>query len=114
MLNVKKLYYICLLILVIVVVNSCMSTVKITSVAEKDPKGDFLLKWEVSQDQEGDIDVYSSLSDSSLTSFTSVTTTKMANQVSIFIPTRAGQREYIILRTAGIQSVVVANRVIDM
>jgi excinuclease ABC subunit C len=114
MLNVKKLYYICLLILVIVVVNSCMSTVKITSVVEKDPKGDFLLKWEVSPDQEGDIDIYSSLSDSSLTSFTPVTTTKIANQVLTLNPTGSGLREYFILRTAGVQSGVVANRVIDM
>ncbi len=111
---VKKLYSIYLLFTVIVVANSCMSTVKITSVVEKDPKGDFLLKWEVSPDQEGDIDIYSSLSDSSITNFTPVTTTKIANQVMRLNPTGSGLREYFILRTSGVQSGIVANRVIEM
>ncbi len=111
---VKKLYSIHLLLLVIIVANSCMSTVKITSVVEKDPKGDFLLKWEVSPDQEGDIDIYSSLSDSSLTSFMPVTTTKIGNQVMRLNPTGSGLREYFILRTSGVHSGIVANRVIEM
>jgi hypothetical protein len=54
-----------------------MSTVKITSVVEKDREGDFLLKWEVSPDQEGDIDIYSSLTDSSLTNFTPLTSKRL-------------------------------------
>jgi len=111
---VKKLYSIYLLILVFTVVNSCMSTVRITSVVEKDPKGDFLLKWEVSPDQEGDIEILSSLSDSSINNFSPVTTTKIANQVLRLNPTGSGLREYFILRTSGVQSGVVANRVIEM
>jgi Protein tyrosine/serine phosphatase len=91
-----------------------MSTVKITSVVEKDRGGDFLLKWEVSPDQEGNIDIYSSLTDSSLASFTPVTTTKIADQVLRLNPTGSGLREYFILRTSGVYSGVVANRVIDM
>ena len=102
------------MISVFAVTNSCMSTVKITSIVEKDPKGDFLLKWEVSPDQEGDIVIYSSLTDSSLTSFTPVTTTNIANQIMRLNPTGSGLREYFILRTAGVQSGVVANRIIDM
>lgn len=94
--------------------NSCMSTIKITSVVEKDPKGDFLLKWEVSPDQEGNIDIYSSLTDSSITNFTPVTTTKINNQVLRLNPTGSGLREYFLLRTAGVQSGIIANRVIDM
>ena len=82
-----------------------MSTVKITSVVEKDREGDFLLKWEVSPDQEGDIDIYSSLTDSSLTNFTPLTSKRITDQVL---------REYFILRTAGVYSGVVANRVIEM
>lgn len=111
---VKKLYSIYVLITVVIVANSCMSTIKITSVVEKDSQGDFLLKWEVSPDQEGNIDIYSSLSDSSITSFTPVTTTKITNQVLRLNPTGSGLREYFILRTAGVQSGVVANRVIEM
>ncbi len=91
-----------------------MSTVKITSVVEKEPDGDFLLKWEVSPDQEGDINIYSSLSDSSLTDFTPVTSAKIKDQVLKINPTGSGLREYFILRTSGVQSGVVANRVIEM
>ena len=111
---VKKLYSIYVLFSVFIVANSCMSTVKITSVVEKDPKGDFLLKWEVSPDQEGNIDIYSSLTDSSLTTFSPITTTKITDQVLRLNPTGSGLREYFILRTAGVNSGVVANRVIEM
>ena len=114
MLMMKKLYSISILFPVIIMASSCMSTVKITSVVEKDPKGDFLLKWEVSPDQEGSIDIYSALSDSSITSFTPVTTTNIKNQVMIINPTGSGLREYFLLRTAGVHSGIVANRVIDM
>lgn len=91
-----------------------MSTVKITSVVEKDREGDFLLKWEVSPDQEGDIDIYSSLTDSSLTNFTPLTSKRITDQVLRVSPTGSGLREYFILRTAGVYSGVVANRVIEM
>ncbi|WP_286833058.1 MULTISPECIES: tyrosine-protein phosphatase [unclassified Proteiniphilum] len=91
-----------------------MSTVKITSVVEKDTEGDFLLKWEVSPDQEGNIDIYSSLTDSSLTSFTQITSRSITDQVLRVNPTGSGLREYFILRTGGVKSGVVANRAIDM
>ena len=112
--KVKKLYSILSACLLIFLTYSCMSTVKITSVVEKDREGDFLLKWEVSPDQEGSIDIYSSLTDSSLTSFTPVATSRIADQVLRVNPTGSGLREYFILRTAGVQSGVVANRVIEM
>ena len=111
--KVKKLYSI-LLFLLMILANSCMSTVKITSVVEKDREGDFLLKWEVNPYQEGNIDIYSSLTDSSLTSFTPIATTHISEQVFRVNPTGSGLREYFILRTSGVHSGVVANRVIDM
>jgi protein-tyrosine phosphatase len=91
-----------------------MSTVRITSVVEKDKEGDFLLKWEVSPDQEGHIDIYSSLTDSSLTSFTPLTSKRVTDQVLRVSPTGSGLREYFMLRTSGVYSGVVANRTIDM
>ena len=112
--TVKKLYSILFLFLLIILANSCMSTVKISSVVEKDREGDFLLKWEVSPDQEGNIDIYSSLTDSSLSSFTPVASTKITDQVLRLNPTGSGLREYFILRTSGVHSGVVANRLIDM
>lgn len=112
--ELKGLYHILFLILLLIAGNSCMSTVKITSVVEKDKEGDFLLKWEVSPDQEGNIDIYSSLTDSTLTSFTPITSTKITDQVLRVNPTGSGLREYFILRTGGVYSGVVANRVIDM
>ena len=49
-----------------VFISGCATTVKIASVVEKEPEGDFLLKWEVSPDREGIIDIYSSSTDSIL------------------------------------------------
>ena len=103
-----------LYLLLMMAVSSCMSTVKITSVVEKDTEGDFLLKWEVSPDQEGNIEILSSLTDSSLTSFNPVTSRKITDQVMKLNPTGSGLREYFILRTGGVYSGVVANRAIDM
>lgn len=91
-----------------------MSTVKITSVVEKDREGDFLLKWEVSPDHEGDIDIYSSLTDSSLTNFTPLASKKVTDQVLKVSPMGSGLREFFMLRTAGVYSGVVANRIIEM
>ena len=111
---VKDWIHTYLFLLLMMAVSSCMSTVKITSVVEKDPEGDFLLKWEVSPDQEGNIEILSSLTDSSLTSFSPVTSRKITDQVMKLNPTGSGLREYFILRTGGVYSGVVANRAIDM
>lgn len=108
--RIQKYFY----LLLMMAVSSCMSTVKITSVVEKDTEGDFLLKWEVSPDQEGNIEILSSLTDSSLTSFNPVTSRKITDQVMKLNPTGSGLREYFILRTGGVYSGVVANRAIDM
>lgn len=91
-----------------------MSTIKITSVVEKNREGDFLLKWEVSPDQEGDIDIYSALSDSSIADFTPLKTKKVTDQVAVINPTGSGLREYFILRTGGSNSGILANRKIEM
>lgn len=98
----------------VVLISGCASSVKISSVVEKDTGGDFLLKWEVSPDQEGTIDIYSSLTDSSLTNFTPLASANITDQVMRLNPTGSGLREYFILRTAGVHSGVVANRVIEM
>jgi len=111
---VKDWIHTSLFLLLLIAGSSCMSTVKITSVVEKDPEGDFLLKWEVSPDQEGNIEILSSLTDSSLTSFSPVTSRKITDQVMKLNPTGSGLREYFILRTGGVYSGVVANRAIDM
>ncbi len=110
----QRLFDIPLFFTLLTLISGCASAVKISSVVEKDHGGDFLLKWEVSPDQEGTIDIYSSLSDSSLTDFTPITTAQIADQVLRLNPTGSGLREYFILRTAGVHSGVVANRVIDM
>ena len=106
--------FISYLFLLLVPAYSCMSTIKITSVVEKDQKGDFLLKWEVSPDHEGNMEIYSSLTDSSLASFTPLASKKVADQVLRVTPTGSGLREFFMLRTAGVYSGVVANRFIEM
>ena len=110
----QRLFDIPLFFTLLTLISGCASAVKISSVVEKDHGGDCLLKWEVSPDQEGTIDIYSSLSDSSLTDFTPITTAQITDQVLRLNPTGSGLREYFILRTAGVHSGVVANRVIDM
>lgn len=111
--NVRINYYI-LATVIIASLSACMSTIKITSVVEKNNDGDFLLKWEVSPDQEGNIDIYSSMSDSSLTNFVPVKSSQIEEQFALFSPTGSGVREYFILKTGNITSGIVANRIIEM
>ena len=47
-----------LLLIIAPFLIGCMSTVKIASIVEKNKEGDFLLKWEVSPDVEGKIDIW--------------------------------------------------------
>lgn len=110
----RKIYFIIVLLLFALWMQGCVSAVKITSVVEKNTAGDFLLKWEVSPDQEGNIDIYSALSDSSITAFIPVKTTQIMQQVAVVSPTGSGLREYFILRTSGAHSGIIANRNIDM
>lgn len=100
--------------LTVVLLASCMSTVKITSVVEKNKDGNFLLKWEVSPDQEGKIDIYSALSDSSITNFMPVKSSQIADQFALFDPMGSGTREYFMLKAGNITSGIIANRIIDM
>ena len=81
---------------------------------EKNDEGNFLLKWEVNPYQEGKIDIYSSLSDSTLENFTPVKSTKIEEQVALLNPMGSGLREFFILRAGSAYSGVVSNRIITM
>ena len=94
--------------------SGCISTAKITSVVEKDDRGDFLLKWEVNPYQEGKIDIYSSLSDNSIDNFTPVKSTNIEKQFARLNPTGSGLREFFILRAGNTFSGIVSNRLIEM
>ena len=61
----------------LLIAAGCASTVKITSVAERNKEGDLLLKWEVSPDQEGNINIYSSQSDTDIGNFTPIKTSNI-------------------------------------
>ncbi len=102
------------IIILLLLLHACASTVQITSVVEKNKDGDFLVKWEVSPDQEGKIDIYSSASDSSLADFVPVKSSRIEDQFALFTPSGFGVREYFLLKTAGTTSGIVANRLIDM
>ena len=93
---------------------SCMSTVKIASVVEKNKDGDFLLKWEVSPDVEGKIDIYSAMSDSSIRNFSPIRTKPIEDQFALLNPTGSGLREFFILKTSGVTSGIISNRFIEM
>lgn len=92
----------------------CASTVKITSVAEKNKDGDLLLKWEVSPDQEGNINIYSSQSDSDISAFTPIKTSNITDQVTVINPSSPDIREFYILKTTSAYSGIIANRIIEM
>ena len=100
--------------MVLLFLSSCASTVKITSVAERNSEGDFLLKWEVSPDQDGKIEIYSSLSDSSRDAFIPIVSTSVSDQFALINPTGSQMREFFVLRASGVYSGIVSNRVIEM
>ena len=93
---------------------SCISTIKIASVVEKNTEGDFLLKWEVSPDVEGKIDIYSSMSDTSIGDFKSIRTKLVEDQFALLNPSGSGLREFFILKTSGVTSGIISNRYIEM
>lgn len=93
---------------------SCMSTIKIASVVEKNSDGDFLLKWEVSPDVEGKIDIYSAMTDTSIRNFTPVRTKLVEDQFALLNPSGSGLREFFVLKTSGVTSGIISNRFIDM
>lgn len=103
-----------LFFILICLLSSCISTIKIASVVEKNKDGDFLLKWEVSPDVEGKIDIYSAMSDTSIRNFSSVRTKLVEDQFALLNPTGSGLREFFILKTGGVTSGIISNRSIDM
>ncbi len=109
-----KLKNISFLILISFVFYGCASTVQITSVAEKNEEGNILLKWEVSPDQEGDIDIYSSSEDVSLENFTPVKTMSISDQVTEITISNPDTRKFFILKANSVYSGIVSNRVIEM
>ena len=92
----------------------CASTVKITSVAERTKDGELLLKWEVSPDQEGSINIYSSQTDGDISSFTPVKTSNISDQVTVINPSSPDIREFYIPKTTSAYSGIVADRIIEM
>ena len=96
------------------VLLGCMSTIQIASVVEKNKDGNFLLKWEVSPDVEGKIDIYSAMTDTSIRSFNPIRTKLVEDQFALLNPTGSGLREFFILKTSGVTSGIISNRVIDM
>ncbi len=82
--------------------------------AEKNKDGDLLLKWEVSPDQEGNINIYSSQSDSDISAFTPIKTSNITDQVTVINPSSPDIREFYILKTTSAYSGIIANRIIEM
>lgn len=109
----RKNYYLIYLIFLLLTFSRCASTVKITSVAERNVDGDVLLKWEVSPDQDGVINIYSSTDDSP-ESFAPIKTSQIADQVTVINPSSPDIREYFILKTTSAYSGIITNRHIDM
>ena len=109
----KYIYKILFLVLASLLMG-CISTIKIASVVEKNTDGDFLLKWEVSPDVEGKIDIYSAMTDTSIRNFTPVRTKLVEDQFALLNPSGSGLREFFILKTSGVTSGIISNRFIDM
>ena len=96
------------------IITGCISTIKIASVVEKNKDGDFLLKWEVSPDVEGKIDIYSAMSDTSIRNFSPIRTKLVEDQFALLNPTGSGLREFFLLKTSGVTSGIISNRFIEM
>ncbi|MDD2474480.1 MAG: tyrosine-protein phosphatase [Dysgonamonadaceae bacterium] len=103
-----------LLFIPVFLITSCISTIKIASVVEKNKDGDFLLKWEVSPDVEGKIDIYSAMSDTSMRNFSPIRTKLVEDQFALLNPTGSGLREFFLLKTSGVTSGIISNRLIEM
>ena len=103
-----------LFLIVSTFLSSCITTIKIASVVEKNTDGDFLLKWEVSPDVEGKIDIYSAMTDTSVRNFTPIRTKLVEDQFALLNPSGSGLREFFILKTSGVTSGIISNRSIDM
>ncbi|MDO5522799.1 MAG: tyrosine-protein phosphatase [Bacteroidia bacterium] len=110
----EKYNFILIPAICLLIATGCASTVKITSVAEKNKDGDMLLKWEVSPDQEGDINIYSSHSDTDIGNFTPIRTSNITDQVTIISPSSPDIREFYILKTTSAYSGIISNRIIEM
>lgn len=102
------------MIFLMVIFSSCISSTKITSVAERNRDGQFILKWEVSPDQDGNINIYSSQSDSLIANFSPVRTTRISEQVTIIDPANPHMREFYILKTTNAYSGIITTRIIEM
>ena len=111
--KMKDIYKVIILIFSLFLM-SCMSSIKIASVVEKNTDGNFLLKWEVSPDVEGKIDIYSAMSDTSIRNFSPVRTRLVEDQFALLNPSGSGLREFFILRTSGVTSGIISNRFIEM
>ena len=109
----RKIVHTLPIFLFLMMINSCASTINITSVVERHTDGDLLLKWEVSPDQEGNINIYSSKDDSALENFTPLASAQIADHVLRLNPSASGTREFFVLRTANAFSGIVSNRFID-
>lgn len=94
--------------------HRCASTVQITSVAERNKDGNLLLKWEVSPEQDGNINIYSSQNDGSPESFVPIKTSKITDQVTVINTTSPDVREFYILKTTTAYSGIITNRIIEM
>lgn len=107
---INKIFY----LIFVYLLTGCVSTIKIASVVEKNRDGDFLLKWEVSPDVEGKIDIYSAMTDTSIRNFSPVRTKLVEDQFALLNPSGSGLREFFILKTSGVTSGIISNRSIDM
>lgn len=110
----KKAYNIFVFIFLMMLSYGCASTVQITSVAERNKDGNLLLKWEVSPEQDGNINIYSSQTDNAPESFVPIKTSKIADQVTVISSNNPDIREFYILKTTTAYSGIITNRVIEM
>lgn len=112
--QVRKIDYLLLSFIFLLLFSRCASTVKITSVAEKNRDGDLLLKWEVSPDQDGNINIYSSQTDEYIENFVPIKTSKITDQVTVINQSSPDIREFYILKTTSAYSGIITNRYIEM
>lgn len=110
-----KIYYFFIFGCLILLFDSCVSTASIYSLCEKDDRGDYVVKWEISPDpQNGQVEIYSS-SDDNLIKIDKKPqlVTNVENRVATLPNPQNSVREFFQLKTNNSYSGIVTNRAIN-
>lgn len=100
--------------IMILLMTSCSSTANIYSLCEKDNKGNYIIKWEITPDPlKGNVEIYSSSSDDAFKNKkTPFLVANAEDRVATFKSPTSLSREYFLIRNNNSYSGIITNRYI--